>query len=707
MLVSIHGLIRGNDLELGRDADTGGQTLYVVELARALARHPDVWRVDLMTRQVVDQKVSEDYGEHIEAIDDGAFIVRLPCGPRRYLRKEKLWPYLDSFTDHALQHVRRIARVPDVIHSHYADAGYVGSKMAQLLGVPLMHTGHSLGRVKRQRLMEQGVTPETIEKQYNISVRIEAEEKVLGNTAAVITSTRQEVDEQYALYDNYQPGHMHVIPPGVNLERFYPPRTRERHIEAKDLVEPFLRDMRKPMILALSRADERKNIQTLVRAFGERPALRELANLVIVAGNREDIQEMDRGPRSVLTEILMLIDRYDLYGSVAYPKHHNSEDIPGFYRLAAKSHGIFINPALTEPFGLTLIEAAASGLPILATKDGGPRDIIRNCRNGRLIDPLDHGKMGYAMQRVIADRALLKRWARNGIQGANRFYTWESHVEMYLRVVHKSWGGKHKVRKMTGSKSRLPTVDRMLVCDVDDTLLGDRRGLSELLSRLKSAGDNVGFGIATGRNLQSALQELKKWKVPTPDFLITSVGAEIHYGRQMVDDLEWRRHIEHRWEPQALREVMRGFRGLKMQPRSEQHPFKISYFVDEKKAPGVREIVSELRKADLHAKVIQSHGMFLDLLPIRASKGLAVRYLGARWGLEPERFLVAGDAGNDEELLLGNTLGVVVGNYSPELERLRGRSRIYFAEGELAWGILEGIGQYDFLGKIRIPEEEG
>ncbi|MFQ5619172.1 MAG: universal stress protein [Rhodospirillales bacterium] len=80
---------------------------------------------------------------------------------------------------------------------------------------------------------------------------------------------------------------------------------------------------------------------------------------LIVVGNRDDIREMDDSSQRVLTEILLLVDRYDLYGKIAYPKHHRAEDVPLFYRLAATSRGVFVNPALTEPFGLTLLEAAA------------------------------------------------------------------------------------------------------------------------------------------------------------------------------------------------------------------------------------------------------------------------------------------------------------------------------------------------------------
>ena len=319
VLISVHGLVRGNNLELGRDSDTGGQIKYVVELARALGEHPDVERVDLITRRVIDRKVDPDYAEHHEVLSDKVTIVRLPCGPRRYLRKEVLWPHLDIFVDNVLKHLATVRRVPDIVHAHYADAGYVGTRMVQLLGVPLIFTGHSLGRVKKQRLLEKGSKASTIESQYNISLRIEAEEITLGNANLVVTSTNQEVEEQYELYDNYQPRRMMVIPPGVDLKRFHPiEASKVLKAPIREQLLRFLKNPDRPIILAISRPDERKNIAALIHAYGETPELRELANLVIVVGNRDDIAAMDKGSQTVLSGLLKLIDKYDLYGHVAY-----------------------------------------------------------------------------------------------------------------------------------------------------------------------------------------------------------------------------------------------------------------------------------------------------------------------------------------------------------------------------------------------------
>ncbi|MDD2740016.1 MAG: HAD family hydrolase, partial [Methylomonas lenta] len=102
VLISIHGLIRGQNLELGRDADTGGQTKYVVELAKALALQPDVKRVDLITRRVIDSDVAADYAEPIEMLSENAQIVRIDAGPEAYIPKEELWDHLDNFADNLL-----------------------------------------------------------------------------------------------------------------------------------------------------------------------------------------------------------------------------------------------------------------------------------------------------------------------------------------------------------------------------------------------------------------------------------------------------------------------------------------------------------------------------------------------------------------------------------------------------------------------------
>ncbi|KAJ9167224.1 hypothetical protein P3X46_021890 [Hevea brasiliensis] len=493
VLISIHGLVRGENMELGRDSDTGGQVKYVVELARALANTKGVYRVDLLTRQISSPDVDSSYGEPIEMLSCppdgsgscGAYIVRIPCGPRnKYIPKESLWPYIPEFVDGALSHIVNMARAlgeqvnggkptwPYVIHGHYADAGEVASHLSGALNVPMVLTGHSLGRNKFEQLLKQGrLSREDINATYKIMRRIEAEELGLDASEMVVTSTKQEIEEQWGLYDGFDlklerklrvrrrrgvsclgrnMPRMVVIPPGMDFSYVTKQDSLEGDLKSligsdrtqtKRNLPPiwsevmrFFTNPHKPTILALSRPDPKKNVTTLLKAFGECQRLRELANLTLILGNRDDIEEMSNSSSVVLTTVLKLIDKYDLYGQVAYPKHHKQSEVPDIYRLAAKTKGVFINPALVEPFGLTLIEAAAYGLPVVATKNGGPVDILKALNNGLLVDPHDQKAIADALLKLVADKNLWTECRKNGLKNIHRF-SWPEHCRNYLSHV--------------------------------------------------------------------------------------------------------------------------------------------------------------------------------------------------------------------------------------------------------------------------------
>lgn len=705
-LISLHGLIRGQAPELGRDADTGGQVKYVLELARELAAHPRVAEVELLTRQIFDPKVSSDYSIAEEPIGQHAKIVRIPFGPKRYLKKEALWPYIELFVDQTLLHFRQ-TRIPDIIHGHYADAGLAGAQLARLLHIPYIFTGHSLGRVKSQRLsLGKNQLPESLEKRYKFTQRYEAEETALETASMVVTSTSQEVELQYKLYDHYQPSRMDVIPPGVDLEAFSPPPDDwQPPAEVVDELARFLRDPQRPIILTMARPDERKNLEKLVDVYGRSPRLQELANLVLIMGSRDDLRELPKGQQRVINNVLQRIDLYDLYGKVAYPKH-NPPDVADLYRLAKQLGGLFINPALTEPFGLTLLEAGATGLPIVATHDGGPRDIIANCKNGILVDPLDDAAIEAALLRVLTEPQQWQTWSQQGISGTRQHYSWRNHAERYLSDLDKilkespvpDLASAHKTRRM-------PEFDRLIVTDLDNTLTGDDGALAELIELLNNH-PHIGFGVATGRRLDDAMQMIEHLGLPRPDVLDTDVGTQLHYGVNLTPDLSWRKQIGYAWKPIEIRALLDGQPGLFLQSEEKLSEFKISYELDAQLAPSVDEIKKRLREAGLRARVTFSLGMYLDIIPVRGGSDLSMRHLLYKWGFAPEHVLVAGDSGNDEGMLLGRTLGVVVGNYSPELERFRNRPRVYFAQGHHARGIIEGINYYQFLGDIVIPNDD-
>lgn len=164
--------------------------------------------------------------------------------------------------------------------------------------------------------------------------------------------------------------------------------------------------------------------------------------------------------------------------------------------------------------------------------------------------------------------------------------------------------------------------------------------------------------------------------------------------------------IRYRWLPDDIRRVMADAPGLRLQPQEGQAEYKISYLVDSEQTFDPKDVVRRLRHADLQATVVYSHQAYLDLIPIRASKGKALRYFALKWDIPIERCLVAGDSGNDAEMLTGNTLGVVVGNHQKDLDGLKGQPGIYFAQGHHAWGVLEGIDHYDFFGSLHALERD-
>lgn len=698
VLISVHGLIRGDDLELGRDADTGGQTKYVVELTRALAERPEVDRIDFLTRKVVDPKVSSDYAKPIEQLSEKARIIRIECGEDRYIPKEELWDYLDTFSDNALTFLYGEKRLPSIIHSHYADAGYVGIRLSHQLAIPLIHTGHSLGRSKRKQLLASGVKRDEIETTYAMSRRIEAEESILGVASRVITSTRQEIEEQYGLYDCYQPDKMRIVPPGTDLEKFYPAEGNENLSNTALELQRFLDMPDKPIILALSRPDPKKNIITLIEAYGSSPLLQEAANLVIIAGNRDDIRDMEDGAQEILCNILLAIDQFDLYGKIAYPKHHRPDEVPLLYRLAALSKGVFINPALTEPFGLTLIEAAACGVPIIATENGGPIDIIGNCHNGHLIDPLNREAMADILLKTLIDLDRWKEFSDNGIRGVRRHYAWQAHAEKYLDIIRPLVEQTEPLHRMTLQRRSNLYRNQAIFTDLDQNLLGDREALTEFLELIRQHQKKIIFGIATGRRLDIALSALRQYKIPQPDVLISSLGTEIHYAPNLTKDMVWAKHINHLWNPRAVREILDELPGLKLQEKVHQGQYKISYYIDPTVAPDMHDIRHMLLQQDQTVNAIFSFGQYLDIVPVRASKGLALRWCAEQLSIPLENILTAGGSGADEDMMRGNTLAVIVANrHHEELSELTNIKRIYFSQKCYAAGIIEAMHHYSFF----------
>lgn len=703
---------------MGKDADTGGQVKYVLELAKTLGEQPEVEQVDLVTRLIYDATVSRLYSEVIEPLSEKARVVRIQCGGRKYIRKEMLWRHLDEFIDKSIKFIKVHGRVPDIFHGHYADGGYVAQELASIFGVPFIFTGHSMGRHKKNKLLSEGMTEADIVRRYFINHRIAVEEKVIKEAESIITSTNQEVEKQYGLYDNYAAGQYLVNPPGIDIDTFYPyyDTTFDPSLESEtfkqarvDLLHELQRfwvGPHKPFILALCRPDQRKNISGLLMAYGEDKELQAIANLAIFAGIRKNINQMEENERDVLTEMLLLMDRFDLYGKLAIPKKHDfSFEVPELYRICAENHGVFVNPALVEPFGLTLIEAASTGLPIVATKDGGPADIIGNCENGILVDPSSYQEISHACRQLLVDGDLWNKCSANGINGVRKHYSWPAHCRTTLSAYQSALDNMPDVQPdaMQGQRGfgrSLTQVKRLMFTDIDNILIGNEKdednvALQRLLQMLGESKDLL-WGIATGRPLELTLDVLQKNDIPVPDILICSVGTAIYYGQENALDNGWQYHISYKWQPDLIKSALQDLDFLYFQEAENQRPFKVSYIM--KDDPDLlAEVHGALLAEKLKYHLVFSNNQFLDILPYRASKGKAVRYLSYKWEIPLAQIMVCGESGNDADLLRGDMCAVVVANHSSELEPLKGMRKMYFSDQEYAAGIIDGLKYYNFL----------
>ncbi len=699
--LNLHGLIRSHDLELGRDADTGGQTLYVLELVKGLASRPEVDNVDLITRLIFDRRVSIDYSQKQETIAPGAQILRFSFGPKRYLRKELLWPYLDDLADQLVVHLQSKEQLPDWIHAHYADAGYVGSLVSRRLGIPFVFTGHSLGREKQRRLLAGGVDHDHIEQTYSISKRIEAEEITLAHSNLIITSTKQEVIHQYARYGTFNSKEAEVVPPGVDATRFHSLTTSNEFNLVNDLLSPFLKDPSLPPLLTISRAVRRKNIPALVEAFGRSPVLRKRHNLVLVLGCREDLRQLDKQQRDVFQQVFELVDKYDLYGQIAYPKKHRRENIPSIYRWAASLKGLFVNPALTEPFGLTLLEAAACGLPIVSTDDGGPRDILARCENGLLTDVTDLELFQASLEDAGSDNDKWRKWRDNGIEAVSRHFSWDAHVCNYLARMQKRIL-EIEPRILINSKNteNSPIGDRLLLLDLDSSLEElDQDSFNILRERFGSQNLNKTntIGVLTGRSVDAARHKYTEMHLPDPQVWVCRAGTEIYYGNELQNDILWESIIRFDWNRNSVEKALSVLKDhIVIQNKEQQGPYKVSYLLKkpgESILPLVRKCLVQQGQAAI--PYLRCH-WYLDIVPMRASRPDAIRHLSLRWNIPIEKIFVIASQQGDAELIKGLTSTLVPADHDPSLESFRSQQRVFFATRNNN-GLYDGLKHYRFF----------
>jgi len=241
--------------------------------------------------------------------------------------------------------------------------------------------------------------------------------------------------------------------------------------------------------------------------------------------------------------------------------------------------------------------------------------------------------------------------------------------------------------------------ERLLATDVDGTFLGDRGAMLSLWEEVIRAGILVAF--ATGRHMPSIERLYAEIDMPfRADACACMVGTEVWIleGAGYRRDDGWSQVIAEGWDRPSVEEIAGEFPELVRQPEEWQSAFKCSYFLVDNAAVRLAQIRRRLEEDGVRAKVVYSHGRFLDLLPFRSGKGEAVAHLARRLGVAPSDVVTAGDTGNDLDMMrpeLGFN-SIAVANATAELRGYRSPS-LYQASAPFAEGIREGLVHFGWL----------
>ncbi|MFT9848175.1 HAD-IIB family hydrolase [Aneurinibacillus sp. REN35] len=229
------------------------------------------------------------------------------------------------------------------------------------------------------------------------------------------------------------------------------------------------------------------------------------------------------------------------------------------------------------------------------------------------------------------------------------------------------------------------SVTHLLATDLDGTLVGDEQALRELLHYYEAKPYDVMLIYSTGRHLHSALSLIEDERLPQPDLLITDVGTEIYAGAGLLRDEEWRKRVEAHWKPEEIVQIAAEIPGLIPQQLPVTH--RLSYTVEE--LDPTKVLARRLKEREVPHKLIISSGRDVDVLPPVCGKGEALRYVIESRGLHEANILIAGDSGNDHEMLTLGYPSVIVGNAQEELYRLDEHPLIFRAQKACAGGIHE------------------
>ncbi|MDE3207570.1 MAG: sucrose synthase, partial [Pseudomonadota bacterium] len=437
LIVSPHGYF-GQDHVLGLP-DTGGQVVYILDQVRALEKEmrerlvlqgvqadPKI----LILTRLIPEAGETTCNQRLEKISgcENTFILRVPFHQENgeiiphWISRFEIWPYLETFAlDAEREALSELGGRPDLIIGNYSDGNLVATLLSKRLGVTQCNIAHALEKTK---YLHSAVYWQKHDSQYHFSCQYTADLIAMNSADFIITSTYQEIAGtetsigQYESYRSYtMPGlyrvinginlfdpKFNIVSPGVDEKTYFPYTDSSQRMnsltpeiesllygsEPNPSIRGKLADQDKPIIFMMARLDHVKNMTGFVRWYATSEQLRNLANLVVVGGYIQPEESKDHEERDQINHMHELMNQFNLDGQMRWLGMRLDKNLAGeLYRTIADKRGIFVQPALFEAFGLTILEAMSCGLPTFATRYGGPLEIIQDKKSGFHIDPSD------------------------------------------------------------------------------------------------------------------------------------------------------------------------------------------------------------------------------------------------------------------------------------------------------------------------------